>query len=218
MYNLVLKDLKLGVNPWFFVLPLIMGGLMLIPGWVYFLVPLYFCFITVPNMFGGFKSQNDLIFSTMMPVTKPDIVKSRIAVIVILELMHLLIAMIFSIFTFRLYPQMTYIFFPPYMGFWGLCFIMLAVFNLIFITMYYKTAYKYGAATTASTAAAILFAGLVQWEGIQNSWMHSIFYGSGTENTALQFSILIGGILIFAAFTLLAYRIAVKRFLKVEIL
>lgn len=104
------------------------------------------------------------------------------------------------------------------MGFWGLCFIMLAVFNLIFISMYYKTAYKYGAATTASTAAAILFAGLVQWAGIQNSWMHGIFYGSGTGNAALQFSILIGGILIFAVFTLLAYRIAVKRFLRVEIL
>ncbi|MEK4061600.1 MULTISPECIES: ABC-2 transporter permease [unclassified Paenibacillus] len=218
MYNLVMKDLKLGVNPWFFVLPLILGGLMLIPGWVYFLVPLYFCFITVPNMFGGFKSQNDLMFSTMMPVAKTDIVKSRIAVVVILELMHLLVAMIFSIFTFLLYPHLTYIFYAPHMGFWGLCFIMLAIFNIIFISMYYKTAYKYGAATTASTTAAILFAGVAQWAGIQSPWMNDIFYGSGTDNKALQLSILIAGLVIFISFTLIAYRIAVKRFLRVEIL
>lgn len=218
MYNLVMKDLKLGVNSWFFALPFILGGLMLIPGWVYFLVPLYFCFLTVPNMFGGFKSQNDLMFSTMMPVTKTDIVKSRITVVVILELMHLVIAMIFSIFTFRLYPNLTYIFYPPHMGFWGLCFIMLAIFNILFISMYYKTAYKYGAATTASTTAAILFAGLAQWAGIQSPWVNDIFYGSGTDNTALQLSILIAGIIIFIAFTLIAYKIAVKRFLKVEIL
>ena len=38
MYNLVMKDLKLGVNPWFFVLPFLTGALMLIPGWIYFIV------------------------------------------------------------------------------------------------------------------------------------------------------------------------------------
>ncbi|MEK3718364.1 ABC-2 transporter permease [Paenibacillus sp. FSL R7-0333] len=218
MYNLVLKDLKLGVNPWFFVLPLILGGLMLIPGWVYFLVPLYFCFITVPNIFGGFKSQNDLMFSTVLPVTKSDIVKSRVAVLVILELMHLLVAMIASIFTFQLYPKMQYFFFAPHMGFWGMCFLMMALFNLIFIPIYYKTAYKYGLATTASTVAAVLFATVVQWAGIQNDWLHSLFYGPGLDRTGLQFSMLVGGVLIFIACNLLAYRIAVRRFLRVEIL
>ncbi|ETT54593.1 MULTISPECIES: ABC-2 transporter permease [unclassified Paenibacillus] len=218
MYNLVLKDLKLGVNPWFFVLPFLMGCLMLIPGWLYFLVPLYFCFITVPNIFGGFKSQNDLMFSTVLPVTKSDIVKSRVTVLVILELMHLLVAMIASIFTFQLYPKMQYFFFAPHMGFWGMCFLMMALFNLIFIPIYYKTAYKYGLATTASTVAAVLFATLVQWAGIQNDWLHSLFYGSGLDRTGLQLSILAGGVLIFIACNLLAYRMAVRRFLKVEIL
>lgn len=218
MYNLVMKDLKIGVNPWFFVLPLFTGALMLVPGWIYFLVPLYFCWITVPNIFGGFKSQNDLMFNMMMPVTKKDIVKARLTVIVILELMHLLIAMIFSIFTLRLYPNLTYYFFSPHLGFWGLCFIMLAIFNFVLLSMYYKTAYKYGAATTAAIIAAMLFAGVAQWVGIQSPWMQDIFYGPGVENTSLQLSILIIGIVIFIAFILASYRIAVKRFVKVELL
>lgn len=218
MYNLVIKDFKLGINPWFFVLPLFMGALMLIPGWIYFIVPLYFCMITVPNIFGGFKSQNDLLYCSMMPVTKKDIVKARIIVIVIMELVHLLVAMIFSIFTLRLYPKMTYFFFEPHLGFWGLCFIMMAIFNIILLSMYYKTAYKYGAAITVSIVVAMLFAGIVQWVGIQNSWVNSIFYGSGANNTLLQFTIFILGIIIFITFNFIAYRIAVKRFLQVEIL
>ncbi|WP_314588180.1 ABC-2 transporter permease [Paenibacillus terrigena] len=218
MYNLVMKDLKLGVNPWFFALPLLMGALMLVPGWLYFLVPLYFCWITIPNMFAGFRTQNDLMFTTMMPVTKKDIVKARVTVIVILELLHLVLAMIYGMITIRLYPNLTYYFFAPHMGFWGLCFVMLGIFNVIFISMYYKTAYKYGGATSASIAAAMLFAGIAQWIGVQNSFISDTFNGSGADNTALQLSILIAGIVIFIAFTMIAYRIAVQRFLKVEIL
>ncbi|GIP26990.1 hypothetical protein J23TS9_21200 [Paenibacillus sp. J23TS9] len=218
MYNLVMKDLKLGVNPMFFVFPLLMGALMLVPGWLYFLVPMYFCWITIPNMFGQFRSQNDLIFTSMMPVTKKDMVKARVFVIVILEVLHLLIAMIYSMITIRLYPHLTYYFFAPYMGFWGLCFVMIAIFNMIFIPMYYKTAYKFGGAATVSIAGAMLFGGVAQWIGIQSSFVSDIFNGTGAHNMTLQISILIAGIVIFIAFTMFAIRIAVKRFLKVEIL
>lgn len=56
MYNLVMKDLKLGLNPMFFVLPVLTGALMLVPGWLYFIVILYFCWITIPIMFAGYKN------------------------------------------------------------------------------------------------------------------------------------------------------------------
>lgn len=217
MYNLVMKDLKLGVNPIFFIMPVLTGALMLIPGWIYFLVPLYFCWLTIPNTFAGFKVQNDLIFTAMMPVIKKDMVKARVTVIVILELLQMGVAMIFGMFTLRLYPHLIYFFFAPHMGFWGLCFVMLAIFNIIFISMYYKTAYKYGKAAFAAIAAAMLFAGIAQWLGIRNSFVAETFIGTDVDNKLLQASILIAGIVIFVAFTMIAYRVAVKRFLKVEV-
>lgn len=217
MYNLLMKELKLGVNPFFYFMPFLFGALMLIPGWLYFLVILYFCFITIPNMFAGYKTQNDLIFSSMMPVTKKDIVIARVSVIVILEVMHIVVAMIYGLITLRLYPNLKYIFFAPTFGFWGLCFVMLAIFNIIFIIMYYKTAYKYGAAAFVSTAAAMLFAGGAEWLGIQNSFVNDLFKGTGADNLAIQLSILITGIVIFAIFTIIAYHISNKRFEKVEI-
>jgi hypothetical protein len=198
-------------------MPVMAGALMLIPGWIYFLVLLYFCWITIPNMFGGFKSQNDLMFTAMMPVRKKDIVKARISVIVILELLHIATAMIFGLVTVRLYPNLTYYFFGPSLGFWGLCFVMLAIFNIIFISMYFKTAYKFGAATFASVTAAMLFAGGMQWAGIRNAALSDAFNGTGLDDPGLQASILIAGVLIFAAFTAISYFIAARRFRKVEV-
>lgn len=217
MYNLLIKELKLGVSPIFYILPFLTGALMLIPGWVYFVVLLYFCFITVPNMLGVNKSQNDLIFSLMMPVSKKDIVKAKVGVIVILELLHIIIAVIFGMITILLYPNLTYYFFAPTIGFWGLCFMMFAIFNIILISMYFKTAYKYGAATVASTIGAILFAGGAEWLGVANSTVFELFKGTGADNMVLQISVLITGIAIFMLFTFIAYNIAIKRFEKVDI-
>ncbi|WP_044481457.1 ABC-2 transporter permease [Paenibacillus antibioticophila] len=218
MYNLVMKDLKLAISPFFLILPVLLGALMLIPGWIYFLVILYFCWITVPVMFGQFRAQNDLLFTSMMPITKKDIVKARVIVMVILELLHVGVAMIFSVVNIYLYPDLTHFFFGPYMGFWGLCFIMLAIFNVIFISMYYKTAYNFGGSALVSIPAAMLFAGVAQWIGIASPVVSDIFNGSGVHNTELQISILAAGIVIFVALNMITYRIAVKRFLKVEIL
>ncbi|WP_054023809.1 ABC-2 transporter permease [Bacillus sp. FJAT-28004] len=217
MYNLLMKELKLGVSPFFYVMPFLTGALMLIPSWLYFLVILYFCFLTIPNMFAGYKSQNDLIFTRMMPVTKKDIVKAKVTVIVIMELIHIIVAMIYGMISTRLYPNLTYFFFKPSFGFWGLCFVMIAIFNIIFISMYFKTAYKYGAASIASITAAILFAGGAEWLGIQNSFVSNLFKGNGTDHLGTHLSILITGIVIFAIFTIIAYHIAIKRFQKVEI-
>ncbi|GIQ69076.1 hypothetical protein DUZ99_07475 [Xylanibacillus composti] len=217
MYNLLMKELKIGVNPFFYILPFLTGALMLIPGWLYFLVILYFCFITVPNMLGGYKSQNDLMFTSMMPVSKKDIVKAKVSFIVILELLHVVVAVVYGIISVYLYPNLTYYFFSPSPGFWGLCFVMLAIFNMILIPMYFKTAYKYGAATIAATTAAILFAGGAEWIGIQNKYLFGLFKGAGADNFAVHLLILIAGIGIFALFSAIAYHIAKKRFLKVEV-
>ncbi len=216
MYNLLMKEFKLGGNIFFYALPFLTGALMLIPGWLYFLVILYFTFITVPNLFGGYKSQNDLIFTSILPVRRSDMVKAKLLFIVILELLHIVTAVIYGIISTHLYPNLSYYFFAPSLGFWGLCFVMLAIFNIILIPMYYKTAYKYGTATVVSIAAAILFAGGAEWLGIQNSFVYDLFKGAGAESLIVQLSLLLAGIAIFAIFTIIAYYMANKRFEKVE--
>src|SRR5699024_11062 len=124
MYNLMMKDFKIGLQTWVLLMPLLAGALMLIPGWMYFIVLLYFIWISIPNIFNEFKTQNDLMFTTMLSVTKKDIVKSRIMVIATLEVLYIAVAMIFGVFTLYLYPNVEYLFFAPHPGFFGLCFVM----------------------------------------------------------------------------------------------
>ncbi|GAK41545.1 hypothetical protein TCA2_4036 [Paenibacillus sp. TCA20] len=216
MYNLVMKDVRLAVPPFFFLFPFLFGTLMFIPGWIYFIVPLYFCWITIPNVFNQFKAQNDLMFTSVMPVSKRDMVKARVTLVVGLELLHIMIAAIFGAISMNLYPDVTYYFFPPNMGFWGLNLVMLAIFNLIFIPMFYKTAYKFGWALLAAVMAAMLFAGIAQMLGIQSLVVNDVFYGTDAQQVTLQAFILITGIVIFAALSVIAHRLGVKRFLQVE--
>lgn len=217
MYNLLLKELKLNVNPFFYILPFLTGALTLIPSWLYFFVPLYFCFFTIPNMFAGYKTQNDLMFTTMLPVIKKDVVKAKITVIVILEVLHLVVAIIYGMINMRLYPDLIYYFYAPTLGFWGLSFLMLAIFNIIFITQYFKTAYNYGFATVTAIIAAMLFAGAAEWLGIANSFVADLFKGAAADNLVTQSLLLLAGIAMFAIFTIIAYYIAIKRFEKVEL-
>ncbi|SFB22246.1 ABC-2 family transporter protein [Cohnella sp. OV330] len=217
MYNLLVKDFKLGVNPWYLAMPVLTGALMLVPGWIYFLVLLYFCWITIPNMFAGFRTHNDLMFTAIMPVTKKDMVKARVLVIVCLELLHFAFAILFGAINRFLYPNFEYYFFAPTVGFLGLCFVMLAIFNLVFFPIYFKTAYKHGNAAIASITAAMLFAAGAQWLGIANADVSTVINDTGTGHLAAQSSVLIAGIAIFALFTMAAYRMAVRHFLKVEL-
>lgn len=217
MNNLLMKELKVGINPFFYALAFLTSMLMLIPGWLYFIVPLYFCWITIPNMFAGYKTQNDLLFSVMMPVTRKDIVKAKVILIVILELLQIVTAVVFGVISTQLYPDSIYYFYAPTVGFWGLCFTMYAIFNIIFISMYYKTAYKYSAATIVGVIGAMLFATGAEWLGIKNEFVFNLFKGSRANSNMTQLTILIIGVLIFMLFTYIGYKIAVIRFKKVEV-
>lgn len=217
MYNLLIKDLKLGVNPFFYVMPILTGALMLVPAWLYFVVFLYFCAMTIPGIFASFKTNNDLIFSTMMPVSKDDIVKARMSVIILLELLHIITAVFYGTINTRLYPDLMYYFLSPSIGFWGLSFVMLGVFNIIFIPMFYKTAYKYGAPTVAGIVGAVIFAAGAEWVTIKNTFLFDLFKVNSEDYATIHLGILLMGIFIFILLNWVAYLISVRLFKKVEI-
>lgn len=217
MNNLLYKDFKLGISPFFYFLPVLTGALMLIPGWLYFIVLMYFCFITVPNMFATYKTQNDLMLSIMMPVTKKNIVKSRMLSVITLELLHIIIAVFYAIINKNLYNNATYIFLEPNIAFFGLVFIMFALFNIIFFPMFYKTAYKYGAPAIVSNAAIIIFASVVELLALFNPSISMYLKGPDVNSIYSQVGILGGGVIIFIISAIIAYKISVKRFGKVDI-
>jgi ABC-2 type transport system permease protein len=104
MKNLLYKEFHLVVHPLFYLV-LLFGALLLIPEWVFFLVPMYFIFTTLPNLFSMAKAQNDIGFSAMLPIKRSDIVKARMISIVILEVMQIIVTAVFSVINLVLYPK-----------------------------------------------------------------------------------------------------------------
>jgi len=78
MKNLVYKELRLSINSFLFVLPILLACLMFIPYWIYTFVFMYFFWITITQICAGYIAKEDNSFNAMIPVTKKDIVKSKI--------------------------------------------------------------------------------------------------------------------------------------------
>jgi len=212
MNNLLYKEFKLTISPFYFVLPAILGTLMLIPQWLFFLVPLYFCFITVPYLFAAYKAQNDLSFSVMMPVSKSNIVKAKLLSIMTLELVHVIFAAIFAVLNKVLYNTEN-LFFNPNVAFIGLVFVMFGIFNLVLFPMFYKTGYKYGAAVIVSTISAFLFVAAMELSVVFNKEA-AVFFETDVNR---QLAILALGLIMFLAMSYIAYKISLKRFKKVDV-
>lgn len=212
MRNLIYKEFKLAINPFFLVMPVLLGALMFIPQWLFFFVPLYFCFITVPNHFGLLKSNNDVSYSVMLPVSKKEIVKARIFSVMTVELLHIAFAAVFAIVHNKLYTVNNFFMDPNY-TFFGLVFVMFGLVNLILFPIYYKTAYKYGAAVILSTAAALVYAAAVELSVVFIKGAAAFLEG----DLPSQLALLAAGILVFIVTSFIAYRVSVKRFEKVDV-
>lgn len=216
MKNLLYKELKLTITPFFFVLPILTGALMLIPSWLYFFVLLYFCFITVPNLFAMSKADNDIGFSVMMPVRKSDVVKARFMSIMILELLHIILAVVYAIINNNIYNIPNF-FMDPNVAFFGLIFIMYGIFNAILLPMFYKTGYKYGLPVIIGNIFAVLFAASIEVLVLLNPTVRTYLKGTTSSMVMVQVIILLVGILIFFGLAMLSYKRSVKNFEVIDV-
>lgn len=215
MFNLVYKDFKLAIHPFFLLLPILTGALMLIPGWLYLLVLMYFSFITVPNLLANYKTNSDLMLSALMPVKRKDIVASRIISIMLLELLHIGFAIIYAIINHNIYDPTWFIFIQPNIAYFGLSFIMYALFNVVLFPLYFKTGYTYGVATVAAITAMTIFGAMVEYIALRNQMVSEFLRGS--EGWISHIGLLIIGIVIYVLLGILSYNLSVKRFEKVDI-
>lgn len=215
MFNLVYKDLKLAIPLFFFLLPILTGALMLIPGWLYLFVLMYFPFISVPNILASYKTNNDLMFSILMPTSRKNIVASRIISFMILELLHIIIAVGYAIIHFRIYDTTWFMFIHPNVAYFGIAFIMFGLFNVILFPLYFKTGYNYGFATISSVGVIMIFGAAVEYVALKNQTISQFLKIS--EGSLSHIGLLAFGIILFALFSFIAYKISVVRFMKVDV-
>ncbi len=178
MKHLVLKELTLSINKFYYILPILLGALMLIPGWIYLLVFMYFFWISVPQIFAAYNTNADYNFISTLPVRRKDIVTAKALTIFILEAIHILFALLFGLLHNVIYQSSWNLFFDINLAFFGVGILMYGLFNVVFLPVYFKTAHFFGKATIYGAIATLIYGFIFEYGVFQFQLMRDIFEGS----------------------------------------
>jgi hypothetical protein len=170
---------------------------------------MYIFWISVPGIFSEYNAQNDFTFTQLLPVSKSDIVKSKILAFATLELLHILGGIIFAIINNRIFGKAKFLFDLNF-AFFGNILIMYAIFNVFFFTRYFKTAYFFGKPLIIAVAFAITYEISIEILNILVKPLNLIL--ESPNNILYQIGICAFGILFFIVTLLYTIKKSIVRF------
>lgn len=213
MFNLLYKELRLATHPNLYIFTLL-GALVIVPAYPYGMVFIFGCLGPYISFMYG-RETNDIYYTSLLPVKKKDTVKAKVLLIVLAQMTQLLISLPFAVLRLYVLPDGNPAGIEANLAYYGFGFIIYAIFDLIFLTQFFKTAYKVGKAfilaIIPATLGVIIMEVLVHIPKFQ--WLDSV-----EPNIILQqLPILILGIIFYIISILLAFRISAKRFQQVDL-
>lgn len=211
MRNLLYKELNLSIHKFFFILPIILGLLFFIPQWFYTLVYMYLFWITVPQVYGAYLSNQDYNFISALPVTKKDVVFSKALSLVTLELLQLAVVVVFVLIHNAIYGSWNFGL-DTNMAYIGVGFLMYGLFNVSFLPYYFKTGYFFGKPLILGSAVTLVYAGLIEYGVMASTFVQNILEGS----LDAQILVLIGGIVLGLNLTVIAIKVSMKRYEQID--
>ena len=212
MKNLIYKELKLSINKFFFLLPVILGGLLFIPNWIFLLVFYYFFWISIPQIYGAYIQHGDYNFLSVLPIKRKDIVSSKVYALFILEITHIVFAVIFGLIHNELYGSWNF-FFDINLAFYGVSILLFGVFNITFLPAYFKTAHFFGKPLIYATIATIIFGFIFEFGIAKYQFMRDIFEGTLMVQTIVFIVATILGVLL----SVVALKISQKRMMEIDL-
>ena len=213
MTTLLYKEMRLAAHPTSLVFAFL-GCLVLVPSYPYSVVFMFGClapYITFLNA----RETNDLWYTAVLPITKRESVLGKCLLVVSFQLFQLLFSVPFAILRDAMSMANNPVGLDATVAWYGFGLFLYAVFDLLFLTAFYKSGYKAGKAFILA-ALPMLFL-MVAIEAAAHIpalvWMDSC----QPEHLRMQLPILLVGIVSYGALVPLAYRISARRFEKVDL-
>ena len=211
--KLLYKELTLAAHPTSIVFAFLVC-LVIVPAYPYTVIFMFGClapYLTFMNA----RETNDAWYTAILPVTKREIVKGKCLLIIIFQLFQLLFSIPFVFLRNVLDVKNNPVGIDATVAWYGFGLILYAVFDLVFFPAFYKSGYKAGKSFILAAIPMLIL--MVAVEGSVHIpvlfWLDSY----KPEHLLLQLPILLFGILCYAVFLTLAYRMSVKRFEKVDL-
>ena len=212
MKNLIYKELRLTVHPtmWIF---LALTAMLLIPSYPYYVVFFYMC-LAIYFTFLSAREERDVYFTAMLPVTKGDMVKARVIVMCLFELLALLVSLPFAVLSLRInHGNAAGI--DINFAFYGLVFLLFGGFHLCFLPCYYKTGHKLG--KPLFFGGIFIFGYIFVVEAMAQYIPSPLSAWLDAPANPSQLPLLFGGAALYAGLTWLACRVSIKRFERVDL-
>ena len=211
--TLLYKEMRIVAHPTSIVFAFL-GCLVLVPSYPYSVIFMFGClapYITFLNA----RETNDVWYTAVLPVTKRESVMGKCVLVVSFQLFQLLFSIPFVLLRNTLNIENNPVGLDATVAWYGLGFFLYAVFDLAFLTTFYKNGYKVGKSFIFATIPMVLL--MVAIESTAHipalTWVDSY----QPKHLLIQLPILLAGIVFYGVFVSLAYRISAKRFEKVDL-
>ena len=212
MRNIMRKEMKLSAAPITYIF-ILFGLMFFIPGYPI----LCGAFFTTLGIFQGFqyaREASDIQFSALLPIAKRDIVKGKYLFVCFIEMCSLLLMLIVTLVrmtalsdssVYRQNALMNANLFAV-----GGALLVFGLFNVIFLGGFFRTAYNQGKPFVIYIIAAFLLIAVL--EALHHIPGLEALNAFGSDDMLLQLILLLGGIVLYAAMTLLSYNKACAHF------
>lgn len=217
MRDILRKELVLSASPlsYFFIL---FGLMFFLPGYPV-LCGAFFSTLGIFQSFQNAREANDIVFSSLLPIAKRDIVKGKFIFVCFIELCTLVLMVAAVIMRMTAFAGSEVYLNNALMNAnlyaLGMALAVFALFNLVFVGGFFKTGYKLGRPFIVYTVLCIVVIGIAEamhyFPGLE------ALNAFGAEKMSVQLISLFAGALIYVSATYLSYIRSCRRFEMIDL-
>ena len=217
MRSILTKEMRLSASVLSYLF-ILFGFMFFLPGYP-ILCGAFFISFGIFQSFQSAREANDIVFSSLLPIAKKDVVKGKFLFVGFIEICGLIPMIIAIVVRMTILSEAA-----PYRNnalmnanlfALGLAFLLYGLFNLVFVGGFFKTAYKLG--RPFILYIILTFLTIFLGEGVHHfpgcSWVN----GFGTEYILGQVILLIVGMILGGLLTMISYKKAVSNFEKIDL-
>ena len=195
-----------------------LSAMMIIPNYPYYVVFFYVGLGIFFTCLNG-RENNDVFYTMTLPVEKKDIVKARFILVIALELIQVILCIPFAILRQNIGIGENLAGMDANITLFGLSFVMMGIFNLVFFNIYYKDVKKVGKAFGIASVFVFLYIFIAEVcaHAVPYIREHLDTTDLPDENLIPKIIVLLSGIIIYTALTAFIYKKSVGRFEKLDI-
>lgn len=210
MRKLLKKELRLALHPTAPIF-LLLSSMLMIPNYPY-LVIFFYTGLAVFFICMTGRENHDIDFTMLLPVAKRDVVRSRILLVVLLEIAQLILAVPFAWLRQTLIPEPNAAGMDANVALMAFALVQMGLFNAVYFRMYYKNVRKVGVSFILASAVTFLYICVVEVSAHTVPFVRDVLDTPDPAHIAVKLLMLLIGAALFALLTWLTCRSAEKSF------